>query len=486
MMVRTASRWLQLLFGVTLLAGCGGTGMVSVDDERQAGEEISRQVEEQVGIYPGEYLTTYLDSVGRRLVSGLGNTPYSFRFKIIDQAEPNAFAAPGGNIFVSRGLMGLINSEDELAGILAHEISHITGRHHARQAQRAQLPGVLTLPGKAVGKLVGEDVGNVINAPIEAAGKAYTASYGRGQESEADLTGMQLAARAGYDPEALASALVNLERTVTLMVGEQREFSFFDSHPMTPTRVAEIESHAATLQWRAGHRFAKDRAAVLRRIDGLTWGPNNPMQGGFSGPQFMQADMNISMTFPTDWRTVNTPLFVGGFSPDDNALILFGTASRSGPAASLGAEFVEELRKEFEIEPAEARDVEIGEYPAYLVRIEDSSGVAPVSVYYVWINAGNNTFQILAAGADDYRDQLRDTALSLRELTTDERKSIMVLRIRTATVEAGEDLAGLSARTGNQFSPELTAAVNGLADDAELAEGELIKILKHQPYVDRP
>ena len=197
------------------LAGCGGTGAITVEDEKQAGAMAARQLEEQVGIYPGEFLTNYLDSVGRRLVSALGDTPYFFRFKIIDQSAPNAFATPGGYIYVSRGIMALINSEDELAGILAHEISHVTLRHHAQQAQRGVLPGVLTLPGRAVGKVVGEDVGNMVNAPLEAVGKTYMSSYGRGQESEADRVGMHLAARAGYDPLALADALEN-SRTHTV------------------------------------------------------------------------------------------------------------------------------------------------------------------------------------------------------------------------------------------------------------------------------
>lgn len=474
------------VFSILTLAACGGTGAITLEDEQQAGADAARQLEEQVGIYPGEFLTNYIDSVGRRLVAALGDTPYYFRFKIVDQAEPNAFATPGGYIYVSRGIMTLINSEDELAGILAHEISHVTLRHHARQAQRGMLPGILTLPGRAVGKVVGEDVGNIINSPLEAVGKTYMASYGRGQEAEADRVGMQLAARAGYDPSALADALTNLERTVSLLTGEQREFSFFDTHPQTPTRVGDIEREAAQIQWQAGKPFAKNQAALFKRLDGLTWGPNNPMQGVFAGQQFMQADMNFSIMFPDGWQTLNTPRFVGAFEPTQKAFVLFGSPERPGPANELAAAFADELRSAAKIEPTEMRSFEIGEWPAYLVRIEDSSGTEPVSIYNVWVNSRRSTFQIVAVGADRYRDALRETALSLREMTVDERRSIVAYRIRIAAAEAGEDMEALSARTDNVFSAAFTAAVNGLPPDVELDAQALIKILSKEAYLGQP
>jgi predicted Zn-dependent protease len=474
------------VLSILALAACGGTGAITIEDEQQAGADAARQLEEQVAIYPGEFLTKYVDSVGRRLVAALGDTPYFFRFKIIDQSEPNAFATPGGYIYVSRGIMALINSEDELAGILAHEISHVTLRHHARQAQRGVLPGVLTLPGRAVGKVVGEDVGNMINAPLEAVGKTYMSAYGRGQESEADQVGMLLAARAGYDPSALADALHNLERTVGLLTGENREFSFFDSHPQTPTRVADIELEAARIQWQAGKPFAKNQAAFLKRLDGLTWGPNNPMQGVFAGQQFMQADMNFSIVFPDGWQTTNTPRYVGAFEQNQKAIVLFGSPEHPGPAKELAEAFADELRSEAKLEPTEMREFEIGEWPAYLVRIEDSSGAEPVSIYFVWVNSRRSTFQIVAVGAERYRDELRETALSLRDMTADERRSIMAYRIRIATAEAGEDMEALSARTDNAFSAAITAAINGLPSEVELDAGARIKILSKESYLSQP
>jgi predicted Zn-dependent protease len=132
------------------------------------------------------------------------------------------------------------------------------------------------------------------------------------------------------------------------------------------------------------------------------------------------------------------------------------------------------------------RAFKIGEWPAYLVRIEDTSGTEPVSIYNVWINSDRSTFQIVAIGADRYRDDLRETALSLRDMTSDERGSIVAYRIRIATAQAGENLETLSARTGNVFSAEFTAAVNGLPSSVQLDAAALIKILREESYLAQP
>ena len=234
------------LFAGTLLVGGCVTTVVSPELETAAGTAMSQQVADQIGLYQDPVLARYVDSVGQRLVSELGDTPYKFRFAVVDQFEPNAFASPGGYIYISRGLLAQMNSEDELAGVLAHEISHVTQRHHARQVGRSLGAGLLTLPGRAVG-VVSEDLGNMINTPIEYAGQVYLASYSRGQESEADQYGLRLAARAGYKPLALADALEGIERTLYLMTGEKREATYLDTHPTTPERVAGINSLAATL-----------------------------------------------------------------------------------------------------------------------------------------------------------------------------------------------------------------------------------------------
>ena len=475
-------RQILILAASALLTACGGTGLTTVEDENQAGRQVAQQVEDQIGLYSDSYLRNYVDAVGRRLVAELGDTPYQFTFQIVDQPEPNAFATPGGYVYVSRGILALVNSEDELAGILAHEISHVTQRHHARQAQRSVLPGLLTLPGAVVGAVVSEDVGQMINTPIANAGKVYLASFSRSQETEADTVGMQLAARTGYDPSALGDSLDNLERTVQVLTGEQRQATFFDTHPTTPDRVANIDKLGRTLQWQPVTPFAADQAAFFKRIDGLYWGRDNPLQGVFQEQKFLQPDMGFTITFPDGWQTANTPNFVGAFEPNQQALMVLGGAGPLAPPEAYARAFAAEVEKETGIVPDEIAPAELGEWPAHYVRIRDTSGEQPASIYYVWIRSDRMMFQIIAAGLDSYTEAMRQAALSLSNMTQEERESIMAYRVRIATAEAGESIADLSGRTGNLWNEPLTEAANGRSSGAALKGGELVKILRAERY----
>jgi predicted Zn-dependent protease len=465
-----------------LAAGCSSTGNITVADEEQAGSQLARQVENQVGYYNDTYLKNYVDSIGRRLVAVLGPTPYSFRFQIIDQAEPNAFATPGGYVYVSRGLLALINSEDELAGILAHEISHVTERHHAQQAQRSTLPGLLTVPGNVVGSVVSPDVGKAINVPLERAGQVYLSSFGREQETEADTTGMQLAARSGYDPAALGDALTTLEQTTTQLSGQARRFSWVDSHPMTPDRVAKVEQVAAGLSWQPGTPFARNRAGVYKRLDGLLWGNENPGSGFFRDQLFLQPDMGFAMAFPAGWETLNTPRFVGAKRPDNRALVILGSAGPPAPPRAYAEAFIAELEKQADVAPDETDGFEVGDWPAHFVRIRDTSGSEPASIYYVWVLAERNMFQIIAAGLESETDVMREAVFSLREMTDTERDSVVSYRVRAVAAADGDTLASLGEREANQWNEELTAIVNGIDASVPLAQDQPVKILRAEPY----
>ena len=463
------------------IAGCGGTALVSVEKEQAIGDEMSQQVEEQIGLYASDELSGYVDAVGQRLVTALGETPYTFNFGIVDQAEPNAFASPGGYIYISRGLLSLINTEEELAGILAHEISHVTARHHARQASKGIVPGLLSLPGRAVGAVVSEDLGNIINAPITAAGKVYLSSYSRSQETDADRKGMALAARAGYDPAALGSALNKLGKTVELLTGGPERFSFYDTHPTTPTRLADVDRLASTITWDSSAPIA-DQADLYKRMGGLWWGPQNPVNGIFIENKFLQADLDITITLPGDWKHMNTPRFVGAVEPAERAFIALSGAGPMVDPKLLANALIEEMRSSADIEPAEDRAAMIGDWPGHLVRYEDASGKEPVSIYYLFVTSPERSFLLIGLAAEEHRAQLRATALSFRKLSPEERESIQGYRLRIEAARADESLVMFGDRTDNVVRTDLIAVMNGLSDDVLLDEGQLVKIVRKEVY----
>ncbi|MHC4945953.1 MAG: M48 family metalloprotease [Planctomycetota bacterium] len=261
---RTVFVWLCVMFLMLVGFGCfllpGELGLQSLEEDRKLGAKTADQVTQQIGVFEDTEKEQYITAIGDRLTEEIENRRFQYDFHIVDQYEPNAFATPGGYIYVSRGLLALANREDELAGVIGHEICHVSCRHTARQLAKERPLAILTLPGRIVGNIVSDDLGNLLNAPINTVGKVTLASYSRGQESEADELGLALAARAGYQPDALANILDRLEREVELHTGEKRESSFFDSHPTTPQRKKDIEELAEEMERVSRPAIAKDRA----------------------------------------------------------------------------------------------------------------------------------------------------------------------------------------------------------------------------------
>ena len=459
-----------ILLIAAMVSGCATT-VITPELEEELGNEMSVQVREQIGLYADADLDDYLQRVGSRLVASLGPTPYTFRFAIVDQFEPNAFASPGGFIYVSRGLLAQMNDEAELAGVLAHEISHVTRRHHARQIGRSVGAGLFTLPGKAVG-VVSQDLGNLINAPVEAAGQVYLSSFSRGQESEADAYGMRLAANAGYNPMALADALSGIERTVEALTGKKHEASFFDSHPTTPTRVADISRESANLTVTPLPPIA-DQRQLYAHLDGMWVGVQNPQQGVFAGQTYLNADLDFSITFPDKWETMNTPRFVAAADPDGGAYLALGGSDNPGSVTEIIEGMVQKMREDAGIEPAERRTLSVGSWPAEVLRYDDNSGDKTVSLYYMLVQSPRDKFMLVAMGFAEFRDALGKSALSLRPLTAVQRNSVGGLRLRVTQAGKGESLTALGQRVGTQWSPELAAAINGL-------------VSKNAPVADRP
>lgn len=461
------------------LTSCA-TAVVSPEQETSAGEAMQHQVADQIGFYMAPELERYLDSVGERLVSALGETPYSFQFAIVDQFEPNAFASPGGFIYVSRGLLAQMNSEAELAGVLAHEISHVTQRHHTKQAGRGLGAGLLTLPGRAVG-VVSEDLGNMINTPINYAGKVYLSSYSRGQESEADAYGMRLAAAAGYDPLALVDALNGIERTVYLLTGEHHEATFFDTHPTTPQRVSDIKTLSSQVSFTPTPPLATT-PQLYKHLDGMWWGPQNPQQGVFDGQVFRSADLDFSVTFPEGWETINTPRFVGAAEPEQGAYLALGSNDGEFTPEGYGAAFITRMRDRAGLEPAVSRSFKIGDWPAHVVRYDDASGEEVVSLFYVFVATNSGSYTFMSMGLEHFREALRESVLSLSPLTDAERNSIGGIRLRTAELHQGESLDAWSKRLGSKWGPVFSSAMNGLPEQGHTGSGELLKYARQEQY----
>jgi predicted Zn-dependent protease len=441
------------------------TVLVSEVDDVRAGKERARVVEAEVGILQAPELTGYVAEVGRRLVRHAPRRSFEYRFQIVDQMTPNAFALPGGHIYLSRGLLALSNSEDELANVLGHEITHAAARHAAGHQQRIQRINPFSL--------------GFLRA-------AQIASYSREQERDADRGGQSIAARAGYDPEALTSFLRDLGNMERLQLGYSRLPGFLDTHPVANERLAAAAQRAEVLAWARGEGVARDRADYLRRLEGLVLG-QNPAEGLFEGSRFVHPDLDFTIRFPQGWTTVNTRRAVGAISPKGDAWIVLDLAGRGDDPEAVARAFIEKRLQEIHAEVIRTERLEVAGGPAFRMRGVARTPQGTLSGMLTWFAHDGLIYRVggvaRSAVAEKYLGRAHSTTRSFRRLRPEERSAIQVRRLRVVTAREGETLEALSQRTGNAASLQVIAVANDLFVSSRLREGQLVKIGVSEPYV---
>jgi predicted Zn-dependent protease len=430
----------------------------------------------------------YVQAVGGRVAKQSPRQDVTYTFKIVNQPEPNAFALPNGNIYVSRGVLALANSEDELAGVLGHEVAHVAARHTVRSANVAVATSPLRIAtgiaGLATG-IIAPRVGEGIMDLGDVATEAFMAPYGRNQEREADDIGVDLAARAGYDPKGLPRALQALEREEALRREGPPRQSFFDTHPATPERVRETQGRAAAIRPEPAAPVAKTHRDFLARLDGLLIG-EDPADGTFVESRFIQPTLGFTVRFPAEWQTRNTPRAVVGHTKDKVAALLVTVAGKGDDPVRVARD----AEKEAGVRLLERATVsEINGLRAVRSAIVVEGSRSPMTLDFTWIAHRGIVYRILGIGPTSrigaYRPLFDQTVSSFRAMTPADTAQIRETRLRVATARAGERPAEIARRTGSAWSADEIAVANGLAADARLAAGQLIKVAVPEPYRNR-
>jgi predicted Zn-dependent protease len=424
--------------------------------DADAGREGAKEVEAAIGVVTDPALRAYVQEVGARLARNAPGFRYDYQFEIADQAAPNAFALPGGRIYISRGALALTASEDELANVLGHEIAHVASRHAAAQQQVAGGSFMQVLQFQSL------------------------AAYSRDLESTADRLGQGLAAVSGYDPNGMATFLAALDRLDRFESGTSRRTGFLDSHPGTPGRAHEMAVRAGTMHWQRSPGRAADPAAHLRRIAGVVLG-DDPAQGVFVGPRFLHADLAFTLRFPDGFETVNTPAAVAAIAPDRSLQIVLELAGRGHDLAAAAEAFTNRLGRSLAV--AQAGPLRVAGREAF--RLTGSAGGAPfMSTFLAHRGA---VYQLSCVGSSRSRLEAlcNVTTRSFRPMTPELLAEVSVLRLALAEARAGESLGDLGGRSRNAWGVAETAAWNGLSLGAPLRAGGLVKVAERAPYLPR-
>ncbi|HKA13497.1 MAG TPA: M48 family metalloprotease, partial [Myxococcota bacterium] len=437
------------------------------------------------GVAQDPALNRYVESVGRAVAAHSPRQDVNYTFKIVEMDEPNAFALPGGHIFVSRGLLLLANTEAELAYVLGHEIGHVAARHAAKLDAHVKTLGLATLLGDILSGGREEE-----EHASETAGSNPFARYARNQERQADSIGQQIALEAGFDPGGMARFLTELDNYSKLKEGFSMPQTYWSTHPATRERMADAASRAQTEAWKHGASGATPpyedaRNAYLDKIDGMS--VNRPAsEGVFVEDRFFHADLGFSLRFPYGWETHNEPARVMAIAPKHDGVVLLELQGPGGDPIAAAREYAE-----LEALPLEhGTPFHVGELPAFRAVAMVPTSFGPLNAEITWVAFNNRVYRLLGGTrggqVSKYQGLFRKFAQSFRPITPEETASIEELRVRSARALPGETLAELSARTHNQWDLTFTSVANGVFAHEALTPGQRIKIAVKEPYQPAP
>jgi predicted Zn-dependent protease len=489
-MHRPRSGALALLLVLAACATNPATGrreIVFMSKEREAAleREAAAQVAQEMGIVDDRELAAYVSAVGERVARESPQPDVPYHFQIVDMPEPNAFALPGGYVYVSRGLLVITNSEEELANVIGHEIGHVAARHAAEREAAAVPVGVLTAIGAiAAGIICGGQAAQAVGQLGQTAGAGLIASYGRDQEREADRLGQDYAAKAGSNPAAMADFLRTLENATSLDRDESRQPSFFDTHPSTPERVTSAASFATTLPYAPQPGVARSRDEFLRRLDGLVVGQDAD-EGVIDGSRLLHPALGFQLRFPEGWKIRNGRNAVMAVAPNREVAVVLELEAPARSAREAAAIFVR--RNGLQVVEAGAVQLTAGDGFRALAALPTQRG--PMAVDLTWIPYDGRIYRLtgLASGSSyrPHQGAFASVARSFRSLGPQELRGIQEQRLRIVAARAGETLDQLVSRSRSSWKLQEVAVANALPPGVRLQAGQLVKVAVPEPYHPR-
>jgi predicted Zn-dependent protease len=457
---RSASRWLVLFLVAlgTAQAACARnpvTGrlqlaFISESQEIEMGRQGAAQVERALGLVPDSVLQAYVHGLGVRMAATSERPRLPWRFGVVDDPTPNAFALPGGFIYFTRGMLGLMNSEAELVAVLGHEIGHVTARHQVAMISRAQLAQLgLGLGGVLFPEL--EHLGGVAGLGLD----LLFLRYSRDAEREADDLGFRYTLEHGYDVREMATVFASLAR----LGGDQRSPvpAWLQTHPLPAERIQAVEQRVA-----AAEPLPPDlrvaRPEYLDRIDGLVYGVN-PRNGIFRNGLFLHPDLRFQLGFPGDWPRQNMAQAVMAVSRAQDAAIQLTLAGEPSPDAA-----AQRFLAQPGIQPGPvARQTTHGP-PVTSVGFQAQTQQATLQGLAAFIAHEGRIYQILGYSLvgvfGQYQSLFQQSLGSFRPLTDPAVLAIRPNRLRIVRIAEAMTLAEFNGRFPSAISMEELAVIN--------------------------
>lgn len=444
--------------------------LLSPQDELALGRQTDPQILAEYGRYEDAELTAYVAALGKRLGAVSHQPNIAYEVKVLDSPVVNAFAVPGGFVYLTRGILAYLNDEAELAGVMAHEVGHIAARHSAQQQSRAQAMQL----GLGIGSILSETFRQY--AGLAQAGLSLLfLSFSRENERQADDLGVLYSSRTGYDAHKMANLFVTLGR-LNPESGQDGLPAFFSTHPNPPDRIAAI--HKAAEAWQKSNpqaQLAVNREQYLRSIEGIVVG-EDPRRGYVAGQVFYHPELRFQFPVPAGWTVNNTASQVQVFTEQQDAVLLLSIASGGTPAEAAGA-FVNETGAS--VLSSEA--LRVNGLPAQRMLCEVSTEQGVLRVLSCFIQKEQRLYAFLGytaqAAFDGYQPSFEKSVGGFKNLTDSGRINVKPSRLALRKVQQKATLRQALQGFGVPNDRlEAYAILNGMNLEDPLPAGTLVKI----------
>lgn len=479
MMTRTRIAALALLIAAAIACAVNPvTGkkefmLYSENQEIQLGQQTDAEVAATYGVYDDKALAAYVDRMGKALAAKGQRPNLPWRFTVLDSPVVNAFAVPGGSVYVTRGILAMMSSEAELAAVLGHEIGHVNARHSMSQMSKAQVAQIGLVVGSVASKQFAKYAG------LAGAGlQVLFLKYSRDNENQSDGLGVAYSRAAGYDPADMAVTFAALQKMGDLSGKSNSLPGFLSTHPVTADRIA----HVQTLLQPADRSLARNPDTYLRTMENIVYG-DDPRQGYVENGIFYHPGLRFQFAVPSGWAVENMPSRVTLVAADQNAgIILQGGASTDSPEEFLkkqGAEIANSGGKLLGENRTTVNGLACYEQ-AYTITQQDQ---APVQMRISCLKKGEMVYSFRAmspaSGYAKYDPEFRKVVASFRDLNDPSKIGRLPQRLAlvkangTDTLQAILKKAGMAEKSWPQFG-----ILNGLGLAAVPPAGKLIKAVK--------
>ena len=447
--------------------------LMSEEAELEMGRKYYSQILQSQALYQDPKIQSYVQSIGDSLAELSHRSDLIYRFTVLDSPDVNAFALPGGYIFINRGLMVYLSSEEELAAVLGHEIGHVTARHSVRQISQAQ---VLSIISYAVAREAGSAAGDLANI----ASGALVAGYGRDMELQADSLGAEYMAKQGYSALGMIDTisvlkeheLYSTEVSKRRGSNQQTYHGIFASHPSNDSRLKEVIKKADSLR---KDSLESNSLNYLKRIEGMTYG-DSQVAGILRKNGFYHKDLDIRLISPDNWEVLNTP----------NSLIFIAPEGKASLQVSVSDQVRKETPKNYlsrltSGEVYQSKELKLGGHQAFLTLLEENFRISRVAIVFknkrIFTFYGTTEKNGLDIG--EFDNQFLSIIESFRDLKATEIELTEPLLIKSYKVARGDSYSSLARKSPIPFDPESRLRLlNGDYPDGNLEVDAWIKIVE--------